>query len=343
MTEAMLAAVLVKPGRFELRDLPRPEPSPDQVLIRVKQTGICGTDLHIFHGRYAAEKLPMIPGHEFTGKISDTGCDVEGLSRGQPVVVDVNHGCGRCYWCRRNEILNCPQMQQLGITTDGAFAQYICVPAKLVIPAPAGISAEILTLVEPLACVVRAARKARVTFAQSVVVLGAGPIGNLHVQLLRTLGAAPIVVVDICQERVEMALNAGADVGISDMAQLEEKVLSVTDGRGADVVVESVGLPQLYAQSVRLMRKGGHLAAFGLTSAGESLSIDIMQTILQENSLKGSVAGMGEDMHDALTLLVHGRINTRYFGGAEYPLENIQEAFDSFGDRQKLLKTRIIM
>ena len=339
----MRAAMLVEPGRFELRDVPRPEPEPTEALIRIARTGICGTDMHIFHGHYAAENLPMIPGHEFTGHIEALGEDVTGLEVGQPVVVDMNIGCTRCYWCRRNEILNCPDMQQIGITMHGAFAEFIAVPARLVIPAPSKVSPAILALTEPLACVVRAARKSRISFAQSVAVIGAGPIGNLHVQLLRNIGAAPIIVADISPDRVAMALSVGADIGVTNIDKLQETVLAATDGRGADVVIESVGLAGLYGRAMRLMRKGGHLAAFGLTGPGETLPIDILQTILQETSIKGSVAGMGEDMHDALTLLTHGRIKTAAFTGAEYRLDEIQAVFDSFSDRPHDLKTQIVM
>ncbi len=338
----MRAAVLVEPGRFDLRYVPRPEPDREEVLVRIARTGICGTDIHIFNGHYAADKLPMIPGHEFTGHVAAWGKAVSGFAEGQPVVVDMNIGCNRCYWCRRNEILNCPEMQQMGITMDGAFADYIAVPARLVIPAPDDTPAEVLALTEPLSCVVRAARKAKVTFGQSVVVMGAGPIGNLHVQLLRTIGAAPIVASDISPERRAKAKDGGADIVVPPDS-LKDAVMRATHGRGADIVIESVGSPALYAEAQNLMRKGGHLAAFGLAGAGETLALDILQTILQENSVKGSVAGMGQDMHDALTLLTHGRINTEPFTGAEYSLEDIQTAFDTFAERTKDLKTQIVM
>lgn len=339
----MRAAYLVEPERFELRDVPIPAPGQEEVLVRIARTGICGTDIHIFHGHYAAEKLPLIPGHEFTGTVAGWCEDVQGLSEGQKVVVDMNIGCRRCYWCRLGEILNCPEMQQMGITIDGAFAEYITVPARLVIPAPEHVGEEVLALTEPLACVVRAARKARVTFGQSIVVIGAGPIGNLHVQLLRTIGAAPIIVLDISPERVQMALECGADVGVTDPKKLEVAVKDATDGRGADIVIESVGQAALYRQAMRLMRKGGHLAVFGLTGPEDTLDLPILETILQENSVKGSVAGMGQDMHDALTLLTHGRISTAPFTHATYPLNDIQAAFDTFADRPMDLKTQIVM
>lgn len=339
----MRAAVLVAPGRFKIEDRPMPSPGPGEVLIKVARVGICGTDLHIFNGHYALDSLPMIPGHEFTGTIAAAGPGVTGLRLGGKAVVDMNIGCGQCYWCRRNEILNCPAMQQLGITMDGAFAEYIVVPARLVIPAPDDIPFEVLALTEPLACVVRAARKAQITFGQSVLVMGAGPVGNLHVQLLRTIGAAPIIVTDLSKDRVTMALDCGADIGVTDPAQLQKTVMDATGGRGADVVIESVGNPALYRTAMRLMRKGGHLAAFGLTGPDETLELPILDTILHENSVKGSVAGMGQDMHDALTLLVHGRIRTAPFTQARYPLTEIQTAFETITDRPGDLKTQIVL
>ncbi len=339
----MRAAVLVAPRRFDLREVPLPEVRPEDALIRVARTGICGTDLHIFNGHYAADRLPIVPGHEFCGTVAAVGANVRHLTVGQTCVADINIGCGTCFWCRRNEVLSCPSMVQLGIGRDGAFAEYVALPARLVIPAPDTVAPEVLALVEPVACVVRAARKARAGFGQSAVVLGAGPVGNLHVQMLRLCGVAPIIVADLSQDRCRMAVEAGADAAVSDPAMLRATVLQMTGGRGADLVIESVGNTRLYAQAFDLVRKGGHVAFFGLTGAGQAVPVDILRTILEENSLKGSVAGMGEDMHDALTLLSHGRFRTEAFTRASWPLERIQEAFDTLPDRPGDLKTQIVI
>lgn len=339
----MRAAVLVAPRRFELREVPLPPVGPEDALIRVARTGICGTDVHIFNGHYAAESLPMVPGHEFCGTVAALGGNVRHLEIGQTCVADINIGCGTCYWCRRNEILNCPSMVQVGIGRDGAFADYVALPARLVIPAPATVDPAVLALVEPVACVVRAARKARAGFGQSAVVLGAGPVGNLHVQMLRLCGVAPVIAADLSEARCQMALEAGADAAVVDPAALKATVLQMTGGRGADLVIESVGSPRLYTLAFELIRKGGHVAFFGLAGAGQTVPVDILQTILQENSLKGSVAGMGEDMHDALTLLSHGRFRTGAFTRAAWPLDRIQEAFDTLADRPADLKTQIVM
>lgn len=339
----MKAAVLVEPRRFDLRDVPLPQIGPDDALIRVTRTGICGTDVHIFNGHYAADRLPLIPGHEFCGTVAAHGANVRHLPEGQRVVADINIGCGTCYWCRRNEVLNCPTMTQVGIGRDGAFAEYVALPARLVIPAPDGVPDAVLALTEPVACVVRAARKAQVGFGQSVVVLGAGPVGNLHVQMMRLVGAAPIIVADLSPDRCQMALAAGADAAISDPAALHARVMEMTAGRGADVVIESVGSPRLYATAQTLIRKGGHIAFFGLTGPDQTLPVDILRTILEENSLKGSVAGMGEDMHDALTLLAHGRFRTDAFTAASFALDDIQTAFDTLAARPADLKTQILI
>lgn len=337
----MLAAVLVQPRQFDLRQIEIPPIGRDEVLIKVTRTGICGTDVHIFNGHYAADRLPLVPGHEFCGTIAAIGQDVRHLREGQTCVADINIGCGSCYWCRRNEVLNCPSMTQVGIGRDGAFAEFVSVPARLVIPVPDGMAPELQALVEPVACVVRAARKARVGFAQSAVVLGAGPIGNLHVQMLRLCGAAPIIVADLSEDRCLMALEVGADFAISDPDKLKAEVLARTGGRGADLVVESVGSPRLYALAFDLIRKGGHVAFFGITGPGDVVPVDILRTVLEENSMKGSVAGMGEDMHDALTLLANGRFNTKAFTGASFALGDIQVAFDTLCDRPADLKTQI--
>lgn len=343
MTQAMRAAVLVAPKRFEIQARPIPIPTPDEVLVKIERVGICGTDMHIFHGHYAADKLPLIPGHEFVGRVHLNGAGAKRFKIGQRVVVDINVGCGNCYWCRRNEILSCEVVQQIGISRDGAFCDYLAVPERLAIPVPDQMNVAVAALTEPVACVVRAARKAKMGLANSVVILGAGPIGNLHVQLMRLLGAAPVIAFDLSQDRCAMAKASGADAVTHDPATLRELVYGMTDGRGADFVIESVGAPSLYKDAFTLIRKGGHVAFFGITGPNEMVPVDIVLTILREDSLKGSVAGMGEDMHDALTLLAHGRFKTDAFTRTTFPLEDIQEAFDSFAVRSGDLKTQILL
>ncbi len=339
----MLAATLQVPGNFTVRQVPTPAIGPDDALIRVVRCGICGTDVHIFNGAYASEYLPMIPGHEFAGTVAAVGERVEHLAVSTRVVVDMNIGCGNCYYCRHNEILNCPQMKQVGIHRDGAFAEYVSIPARLVLPADKGIKFADLAMVEPISCVVRSARKSGISFGRSVAIIGAGPIGNLHVQMMRLIGAAPIIVVEQNRNRALLARTAGADVVVERAALARNAVEKATAGRGVDLAIEAVGNPELYELAFKLIRPGGHVAAFGLSGPDDTFSLGIVETVLSENSVKGSVAGMGEDVHDALQLVSHNRFNLKAFTGEVCSLADIQQVFEGLADHPECLKVQFAL
>jgi 2-desacetyl-2-hydroxyethyl bacteriochlorophyllide A dehydrogenase len=337
----MKAAVLTAAKNFEIRQVPVPEYGDDEVLIRVSQCSICGTDIHIYNGHYAQDKLPLIPGHEFSGEIAAVGRRVATLVPGQRVVADINISCGHCYYCRRNELLNCPKIRQLGIHTHGAFAQYVAVPARLVIPVGDEITDSVACLTEPFSCVVRAGKKIGLSVAESVVVIGAGPVGNMHIQMARLLGAAPIIAVELNPQRAELAGQCGADCVITDPERALEQIKQLTQGRGADVVIESVGHPELYKQALTFMRPGGRLLAFGLTDGETDIAIRPLEIILKEQRIQGSVAGMGEDMHQALHLLQHQRFITAPFCQSVHPLEDIQQVFTSLLAQPHYLKIQL--
>lgn len=337
----MKAAVLTAAKKFEIRQVPVPEYGDDEVLIRVSQCSICGTDIHIYNGHYAQDKLPLIPGHEFSGEIVAVGPRVATLTPGQRVVADINISCGHCYYCRRNELLNCPEIRQLGIHTHGAFAQYVAVPARLVIPLSDEVTDSVACLTEPFSCVVRAGKKIGLSVAESVVVIGAGPVGNMHIQMARLLGAAPIIAVELNPHRAELAGQCGADSVITDPERALEQIKLLTQGRGADVVIESVGHPELYKQALTFMRPGGRLLAFGLTDSETAIAIRPLEIILKEQRIQGSVAGMGEDMHQALHLLQHQRFITAPFCQSVHPLEDIQQVFTSLLAQPQYLKVQL--
>jgi threonine dehydrogenase-like Zn-dependent dehydrogenase len=189
--------------------------------------------------------------------------------------------------------------------------------------------------------VVRAFKKSAIRFGESVLVIGAGPIGNLHVQMARAVGAAPIIVADLNPERLAIAARCGADEAVSDMSRLAARVGALTEGRGADVVIESVGLPRLYELAFSLVRPGGRIAAFGLANADAWSRFAPQAVVLKEIGLKGSVAAMGDDMHEALTLLRFGRIDTGPFLNDTRPLEDMQDAIEAFMGDPKILKMQI--
>ncbi|KAA9000690.1 alcohol dehydrogenase catalytic domain-containing protein [Affinibrenneria salicis] len=337
----MKAAVLTAPRHFELQQVAVPVCGDDDVLIRVSHCSVCGTDVHIFNGHYSADKLPLIPGHEFAGEIVATGARVSGFNLGQRVIADINIGCGHCFYCRHNEILNCKQVKQIGIHMDGAFAEYVAVPARLVIPLNDNLSFSEACLTEPFSCVVRAHKKIGLSLAESVVIIGAGAIGNMHIQMARLLGAAPIIALELNPQRAELALRCGADVVISEPEGALERIKDLTEGRGADVVIESVGHPALYQQALTFMRPGGRLLAFGLTEASTEIPLKPYDIILKEQMIQGSVAGMGEDMYQALQLLSHQRFDTTPFCAGIHPLDEVQQVFDQLISAPRHLKMQL--
>lgn len=342
-SSTMRAAVLVAPGKFEIKQVPIPICGPSDVLVKVKRAGICGTDIHIYKGHFAAESIPLIPGHEFSGVVAAVGSEASSVKVGTPVVADINVGCGRCFHCRKNEVLLCPQISQIGIHRNGAFAEYVLVPERLIIPIPQDMPFEIAALTEPLSCCVRSFMRSNVRAGESVLVLGTGPIGNLHVQMARLVGAAPIIAVDLNPARAEAAKAAGADVIISDPDDVDRVVRQYTDGRGADVVIESVGNEKLYEQALQLVRPGGRVAAFGVAGADARSQFAPLQIVMKEIGMKGTVASSGDDFHQALTLLKYGRIKTDRFTTVVRRLEETQSAIEEFMTDPKIFKIQIAL
>ncbi|CAN7580066.1 alcohol dehydrogenase catalytic domain-containing protein [Caballeronia sp. LjRoot34] len=337
----MKAAVLVAPRQFELRDVPVPECGTGDVLVKVERCGICGTDLHIYHGNYSLDRLPLIPGHEFSGTIAEMGSSVSGLHIGQAVTADINLGCRSCFYCRKNEILNCTKMVQIGIHVDGGMAEYVRVPAHAVVPLPAAMSLQEGAMVEPLSCIVRAFRKSQLRLAESVLVIGAGPIGQMHLQLALRAGAAPVIVVEPNVQRAQLAKELGADVVISDASQVDAAVRAATDGRGVDVAIESVGSPELYEKAFTLIRPGGRVIAFGLAKPGQTFRISALDFVLREQGLQGSVAGMGDDMREAATLLGYKRIDVAPFLTTIYRIDDVEHAFARLAEDKSVLKIQL--
>jgi 2-desacetyl-2-hydroxyethyl bacteriochlorophyllide A dehydrogenase len=339
--KVMKAAVLVAPRQFELRDVPVPECGASDVLIKVERCGICGTDLHIYHGNYSADRLPLIPGHEFSGTIAELGSEVKGLRVGQAVTADINLGCRSCFYCRKNEILNCTQMVQLGIHVNGGMADYVRVPAYAVVPLPEAMPIEEGAMVEPLSCIVRAFRKSHLRLGESVLVIGAGPIGQMHLQLALRSGAAPVIVIEPNAQRAQLAKDLGADFVVTDSEQLEATVRAATDGRGVDVAIESVGSTELYERALALIRPGGRVIAFGLAKPGHTFRISALDFVLREQGVQASVAGMGDDMHEAATLLGYKRIDVAPFLTTIYRLDDVEHAFARLAEDRSVLKIQL--
>jgi len=292
------ALVLKEYNRFVVEDVPAPRVGPGEALIRVKACGICGSDVHGMDGSTGRRRPPIVMGHEAAGTIEDLGPGVSGWARGDRVTFDSTVWCGTCWHCRRGEINLCDNRQVLGVSCaeyrrDGAFTELVAVPARLLYRLPDALSFEEAALVESLSIAVHAASRARVRLGDAGLVVGAGMIGLLAVQALKLRGCAFVAAADVAPDRLELARKLGADAVIDtrtgDAVALMRRL---TDGRGADVAVEAVGLPDTVRVAVESVRKGGEVVLVGNFSP--EIALPLQSVVVREVTLHGICASRGE-------------------------------------------------
>ena len=305
----MRAAVFHGIGDLRVDDVPVPAIGDDEVLVRVELCGICGTDVHIVKGTFPPGHAPITLGHEFAGRVVSAGAQAAGVEVGALVTADIAVSCGACSFCRHGQRLLCAEVGQIGVHRDGAFAEYVAVPASLVHPLPAGMTAGQGAYVEPLACVLHGHERAAIAAGSSVVVVGAGPMGLLHVRLARLRGAALLICSEPHQGRSRLAGRLGADIVIDpSVIDPVEAVLEATGGRGADVVIEAVGSIPTYRQAFRMVRRGGTVLAFGAAPSGATMPFSPFDVYSRELTVVGSYAATYGTYEDAIALIGSGRV-----------------------------------
>jgi len=339
MPELMKAAVFEEIGVIKVKEVPVPEIGDDEVLIKVKLTGICGTDWSIYNGWYSADKLPMIPGHEFSGVIAKVGQKVDRFKEGDSVTADINMSCGHCFYCMRGEKLLCDSFTQLGIHTDGTFAEFVKAPAALVHILPDNLSFEEGAFIEPVSCVVHAAKALDAKLGSSIVILGDG-LGVLHARLAVLRACAPVIVFGHNRKRLKIAKDMGADYVFhtDDIADPVAEVMKITGGRGADYAIEVAGKVETYEQAFAMLRRGGTLSSFGITGEDEEMKIKPFDFVLGEKKITGSCAGVGQDWPDAMTLISNGRIDPKPLFSLKVPLEDLEWALHELRTDRQLFK-----
>jgi len=335
----MRAAVMEKPHRLVIKEVPVPQIGDDEVLIKVRYTGICGTDWSIYTGKYSADRLPMIPGHEFSGVISEVGRNARNLQEGDHVTADINMSCGSCFYCKKGNPLMCPEFSQLGIHTDGTYAEYVKAPWHLVHRLPKKLDFLKGAFVEPTSCVIHSAKAMQVTIGSSVAILGAG-LGALHGALARLRGAAPVIVVGRNKNKLKIAEKLGADhtISVDEVKDPVAAVKELTEGRGADYVVEAVGTTATYEQAFRMVRPGGTVAAFGITGEKDAITVYPFDLVLGEKTVVSSCAGVGNDWPDAIALLEYDRVDPSPLFSLAVPLEELESALKELRENKDLTK-----
>jgi L-iditol 2-dehydrogenase len=274
-------AVFDGPGTIRLDECDDRSAAAGEIVVEVAGCGICGTDRSIFRGEYTVEP-PVVLGHEYAGIVVDVGANVDNLVVGQRVCVDPNITCGVCAYCRRGLTHLCTNLQPLGIARDGGFAQYSHVPAQYAYPLPEAISLDEGALVEPVACCLRGIQQAEIAVGDSVVVLGAGPIGSILLQLVLGAGASKVAVVEPDSARRSRATSLGADV-TCDPSDAKEMIFEWSGGLGADLSIEASGKIAGAKLALQLVRRGGRIVWFGVYPQDQRL--DISPYLVNENEL----------------------------------------------------------
>lgn len=293
-----------------MEDVPEPSPCPGQVLVRVGAASICHSDIRVYRGEKHA-RPGVIPGHEIAGTVAALGSGVTDLRVGERVVVYPIIACGRCFFCRSGQRQRCPERRTLGYDEDGGLAEYLLAPAALVslghlLPVPADLALQRACLTEPLACVLNSLEACAMAVGRSLVIIGAGPMGLLHLLLARSMGAGPVIVSEPDEGRAEVARSLGATAAIDPREHdLPAAVLEHTDGLGADAAVITAGLPEVLAQSLACVRRQGVVNLFAGFPPGTSVPFDPNLVHYGELRLTGTQNAAPEQYRRVLQVLPH--------------------------------------
>jgi L-iditol 2-dehydrogenase len=319
----MDALLLKEYMQMEMADVPKPVIGADDVLVRVKACGICGSDVHGFDGSTGRRIPPLVMGHEAAGVVVETGVKVRNLPGGTRVTFDSTVSCGACFFCRRGQINLCENRQVLGVSCgdyrrQGAFAEYVAVPQHIVYALPDSLSFEQAAMIEAVSVALHAVGLTPVKLGDTAVVVGSGMVGLLVVQALRLAGCAQVIAVDLDDLRLKLASQLGADEGLNpEKCDVPAAVGVRTHGRGADVAVEVVGATAPIKTAIGSLRKGGVLTLVGNISP--MAEIPLQAVVTRQITLFGSCASAGE-YPACIDLIARGAIRVDPMISAKAPL-----------------------
>ena len=314
----MQAAVYHGPRDVRVEAVPEPAIGPGEVKLRVLRAGICGTDLRIFEGdhRLYPSGTVRIPGHEMVGEVVEIGVEVRGYALRQRVFVAPNVGCGHCRQCVSGNNNRCVEYQAIGLTIDGAFAEYVRIPPPFLqqgnlMPIGDGVDPSAGAMIEPFACVLRGQEPLRITAGDIVLVMGAGPIGIMHVSLARLKGAGRVIVSEPSAHRAVQALAFGADRAVNPAEEnLDEVLRELSEGRGADVVIVAAPVHTAQEQALQLAAIGGRVCFFaGLPKDRPVISVNSNLVHYKELVVTGTSACSTLDCQKAVAIVNSGRVD----------------------------------
>lgn len=343
----MKAAVVYGKDDIRIEEYPTPKAGPGEIIVKIKVSGICATDVKTLLGQGLPKNLPTILGHEVVGDVFELGEGVTGLEIGERVAVYPIAVCGECYFCKNDRHNLCLKEFGLGHGLDGGFAEYVRIPQQIInaggiVKLPVDLSYEKAVLAEPLSCGIAALRANKVKPGDTVVIIGAGPMGLIHLKLSKWAGAT-VIVADVLKRRLVTATEMGADhcIDASENNVLDE-VKKLTDGAGADVVITSLGIPKVIEESLALLRNGGTFNIFGGPPAGHLISIDPRWLHYSEIVITGSFASTPKDFSKALALIASGEVEVEDLISDKFSLDSILDAVER-AKNQEMIKGIVVI
>ncbi len=341
MAEMMRQEVMMEPKKIIFRDVPIPEIGSDQVLVRIKKIGICGSDIHVYHGTHPYTSYPITQGHEVSGQIAKVGEYVKDLKVGQKVTLEPQVFCGRCYPCLHGKYNLCEHLKVFGFQTTGTGSDYFAVDSSKVTPIPDTMTYSEGAMLEPLAVTVHAAKRFPDVKGAKAVVLGCGPIGILLIQSLKALGAEKVMATDISDGRLELASKLGADKVVNTMKEDYKTALLETFGPDkADVVYECAGSDITMDQAIQNARKGSTIILVAVF--GKKANVDLAKLNDSELDLNTSMMYRHEDFVDAIRFVQEGKVQLKPLQTAHFAFEDFPKAYE-FIDNNRESTMKVII
>ena len=340
----MDALLLEEYGKLQMVTMPEPEIGADDVLVRVRACGICGSDVHGFDGSTGRRIPPLVMGHEAAGEVAGTGAHVHDLAVGDRVTFDSTIYCGQCFYCTRGDVNLCDNRQVLGVSPGpyrrhGAFAEFVAVPRRIVYRLPEALSYEHAAMIEAVSVAVHAVNLTPIRLGDTGVVVGTGMIGLLAVQALRLAGCSRVVAVDVDENRLNLARQLGATQSLNAAGDVPGRVRESTEGRGADVAVECVGAEASIRTAIAVTRKGGMVTLVG--NMAPQVAFPLQEVVTRQVRVQGSCASCGE-YPAVIELLSQGAIRVDALITAVAPLAEGVGWFDRLYRREPNLMKVIL-
>lgn len=338
----MRVAMYYKNDDVRLEEMEKPALEAGEILVKVKSSGICGSDVMEW---YRIKKAPIVLGHELSGDIAEVGEGVEDFAVGDRVVFTHHVPCNNCRYCLEDKPAMCETLRSTKFY-PGGFSEYVRVPAINiekggVLKMPDSVSYEDGTFVEPVGCAVRGHRKANVSPGSSVLVLGSGLSGLIHIQLAKAFGAGRIVATDVNEYRMNFALEMGADFSFNALdANLMDDLLAANDGRGYDFVIICTAVPAAFKQAMKAVDKGGTVLVYAINTPGTEIPFDVYDFYNRGITLISTYAASPRDLAEALRLIQHGRVETQKLITHRLPLKDTVDGFQlmvSGGESMKVI------